>query len=132
MAHDAQSKEEDEQGWTLGHVIVHLTAILEDRLSSSAMTARGVQLDARLLYETPWESVRTMQQVQSRLHESQRMCNAFLDAWPDVPRLDLIVTPASRFGPMNAVQTSMFGILHAQTHFDQLREIIRQSKDSQY
>jgi hypothetical protein len=125
---DAESQEEDGRGWTLSHVIAHLTAGLEAAAASAAMLARGVKVEGRLHYETPWEKIQTVQQLHDRLAESQRMCNAFLDAWPDTPFLDITITPVPFIGPTNAVQTYKFGIIHAQTHFEQLRDIISQAQ----
>jgi hypothetical protein len=92
------------------------------------MLARGVKVEGRLRYETPWESIQTVQQLHDRLAESQRMCNAFLAAWPDKPFLDVTVTRIPFLGQINAVQAYMLGIIHAQAHFEQLRDIVSQAQ----
>jgi hypothetical protein len=56
------------------------------------------------------------------------MCRAFLDVWPDSPHLDLTITRIPHIGPMNAIGYYLLGILHGQSHLDQLREIMRQAK----
>ncbi len=126
---DPQSTEGGEQGWTLGHVIAHLTATFEETAAAAAMQARGIHVEGRLRYETPWESIQTVQQVQNRLSESLRMCTAFLNAWPDTPHLDITITRIPQFGPMNAVATHMLGIIHGQTHLDQLQEVMSQIRE---
>jgi hypothetical protein len=125
---DAEATEGEGKGWTLGHIIVHLTAVLEVAAASAAMLARGVKVEATLRYETPWENIQIVQQLHDRLAESQRMCNAFLDSWPNTPSLDTTITRFSFTGPMNAIQTYLFAIIHAQTHFEQLRDTISQAQ----
>ncbi len=115
------------QAWTLGHVIVHLTAGLEENAALGATLARGVFFDGRSRYETPWESVATADHVQARLAESRRMCRAFLDAWPDEPHLDITVEPVPAIGPLNAVGRTILGVFHADSHLEQLREIRKQA-----
>jgi len=105
VPHDPQSKEDDERGWTLAHVITHLTAVLEAAAAVTSVLARGVQIESglRLFYQTPWEEIQTVQQVQARLAESQRICNAYLDTWPEQPHLDLTITRSAFIGPTNAI-----------------------------
>jgi len=126
---DAALKDPGEQAYTLGHVIVHLTATLEESASIASVLARGIAFDGRLRYEVPWESIHTAQQIHERLKESWRMCRAYLDAWPDAPHLDITIMRIPHFGPMNAVGMYMLGIMHGEAHIEQLREIMRQAKD---
>ncbi len=132
VPHDPEASTGDGVGWTLGHIVAHVTATIEEAAAISAMLARGVQLEGglRLRYETPWESIQTAQQLQARLQESQRMCQAFLAAWPDQPHLDITITRIPQFGPMNAIATYMLGAMHGQMHFDQLRETMRQAQEA--
>lgn len=129
VPHDPQSTEDDERGWTLAHIIAHLTAVLEGDAAIASVLARGVQIESglRLRYETPWEEIQTVQQVQARLAESQRICNAYLDTWPEQPHLDTTVTLGPLLGPMNAIGTHMFAIGHVYMHYEQLKEIVRQA-----
>ena len=113
--------------WTLGHVVVHLTAGLEENAALGTTLARGVMVEGRSRYEVPWESVRNADQIIARLRESRRICAAFLAAWPDEPHLDLTVEPIPRYGPMNAIGRTALGIFHADAHLEQLREIRRQA-----
>ena len=126
VPHDVAATDASEQGWTLSHIVTHFTASFEESAAAAAMFARGVKVEARLRYETPWESLVTQQMVMARLGESQRICRAFLDAWPDEPHLDITVTMIPRFGPLNAIGMYTLGLLHAQGHLNQLRETLAQ------
>ena len=109
VPHDPDLKDPNEEAYTLGHVIVHLTATLEESSSIGSVLARGIIFEGRL-------------------RESRRMCKAFLDSWPDAPHLDVTIVRIPSFGPMNAVGMHALGILHGGGHIEQLREIMRQSK----
>lgn len=121
---------EGKPGWTLSRVIAHVTAILEDGMACAAMLARGVQLDARLMYEMPSASMTTTEQVRNRVHESRRICLALLDAWPDQPHLETTVIRIPEIGPLNAIGIAMSGLFHGPMHLDQLCEILRQAKEA--
>ncbi len=129
VPYDAELKDPNEEAYTLGHVIVHLTATLEESVSIASVLARGIAFDGRLRYETPWQTIHTAQQVHARLRESRRMCHAYLDAWPDAPHLDVTITRIPSFGPMNAIGMDVLGIMHGEAHVEQLREIMHQSKN---
>ncbi len=126
VPHDPAASDQSEQGWTLSHVIAHLTATLEEAATIATLLARNVQVEERLRSETPWQKLSTFQKVQARLQESRRTCRAFLDAWPDKPHLDVTRTLIPLFGPMDAIGFYAFGIAHGQEHLDQLRETVRQ------
>jgi len=128
---DPAASDQSEQGWTLSHVVAHLTATLEEAATVATLLARGVQVEERLRAETPWQKLSTAQVVQARLQESRRTCRAFLDAWPDKPHLDVTRTVLPLFGPMNAIGLYAFGIAHGQEHLDQLRETVRQYTSSE-
>ncbi|HLG75628.1 MAG TPA: DinB family protein [Ktedonobacteraceae bacterium] len=130
VPNDPDARETEGVGWTLGHVVAHFTASLEESAALAAMLARGVTVEGRLRYETPWETIQTVQQVQSRLAESRRMSEAFLNAWPETPHLDVTVTRVPTFGPLNAIGAYLLGILHGQAHVEQVREIMRQAGQS--
>jgi hypothetical protein len=84
----AEALEDVTLAWTLGHVIVHVTASSEEAAAISAELARGVKYHGRSRYETPWQSVTTIKQCQERLAESQRIRFASLEMWPEPPHLD--------------------------------------------
>jgi hypothetical protein len=115
--------------WTLGHVIVHTTASAEEGAALSTELARGVEIKGRSRYETPWEEVKTIEQVRLRLDESRRMRHAFLNAWPDNPNLTLTYTvPRPGFTPVNAVGRFLGGLSHGDSHLEQIAEIMRQAR----
>ncbi len=128
VPNDPDLKDPNEQGYTLGHVIVHLTATLEEAASVGSVLARGITFEGRLRHEVPWETIHNAQQIHERLDESRRMCRAFLDSWPNAPHLDVTIMRIPSFGPMNAIGMHLLGILHGQSHIEQLKEIMRQSK----
>lgn len=117
--------EDDAPGWNLAHVIVHLTAGLEENAAQASTLARGAEITGRPRYETPWEEITTVDQVRQRLQESRRITPAFLDTWPDAPH-----TAATHehefFGTMNAVAYHVVGLNHARGHLAQIAEIRRQ------
>jgi hypothetical protein len=122
----AASSAEVELAWTLGHVIVHLTASAEEAAFIAAELARGVAREGRSRSETPWTSVTTIVEARGRLDESRRMIQALLAAWPDDP--DLTVTISGATGPRNAVARFLGGLNHADQHREQVTEIVRQAK----
>lgn len=128
-ANDTFGKDEDKDlAWTLAHVVVHLTASAEEGAALSSDLARGVVVDWRSRYETDWQTVTTITQVRTRLSESRRMCQAFLDTWPNEPHLDVTYTVVPRWGALNAVSRYALGLSHAADHLDQLRDIVQQTK----
>lgn len=126
----SDSSAEEGAGWTVGHVVAHLTATWEETAAVAAMMARGVQIEVRLRYEVPWQELNTTARVKARLQESQRMCQAFLAAWPDEPHLDITVTRIPALGPMNAIGLYALGIGHAQSHVAQIAETVRQYSEA--
>jgi hypothetical protein len=122
----AASSSEVELAWTLGHVIVHLTASAEEAAFIAAELARGVAREGRSRYETPWTAVTTIAAARARLDESRRMIQALLTAWPDDPNLTITVSGAT--GPRNAIARFLGGLNHADQHREQVSEIVRQAK----
>lgn len=115
-------------GWTIGHVIVHATAGSEEGAAVALTLARGAPAEGRPRYETPWESIRTLDQVVQRLEESRRMRLAMLAAWPDEPHLDNSYTPIEQFGPMNAIARFLLGLMHEDGHLAQLADVLAQAR----
>jgi hypothetical protein len=129
-AHDPYAEDPDEvkMGWTLGHIIVHITASNEESAFLAAELARGVEVAyRRSRHEVYWESITTIQQARQRLIESQRMLLASLQIWPDEPHLDnfyktergLKITPLVRF---------LLGQNHSVSHLGQIKDVLRQSR----
>lgn len=124
---------EENIGWTIGHLVAHVTASSEEGAAFSSMLARGITLprEVRLRYETPWREVKTVDQCIQRLEESRRMRLAYLDTWPDKPFLHVYREVSERFiekfGPMNAPATFLFSLAHELGHYQQFRDVIRQA-----
>jgi hypothetical protein len=117
--------EEQDLAWTLGHVVVHVTASAEESAALSSSLARGVAVEGRSRYEIPWRDVTTVTWLHHRLEESRRIRLAFLETWPDEPHLD--VMQELSFGKFNAVSRFLMGLLHEDSHLEQMREIMRQA-----
>ena len=126
---DPEAQSGDETGWTIGHVIAHVTATLEEGCAIATQLARSVEIadGLRLRYETPWESFQTAAQVRARLAESRRITLAFLDAWPDQPNLQQTCIRIPIFGPMNAISNCVLGIVHGQMHVQQITDTLNQA-----
>ena len=115
--------------WTLGHVIVHITASSEESAAQAANLARGVPVDTRMRYETPWERVTSTAQLRQRLEESRRMRHAFLNAWPDQPDLENVYIPyPAKPRPRNAVMQFVNGLSHDDSHLEQIQNILQQAR----
>jgi hypothetical protein len=123
----AERSEDAKLAWTLGHVIVHVTASSEETAFLAAEMARGVIREGRSRYETPWEEISTIAQCRQRLEESRRMRLATLEVWPDEPHLDQTITYGRMPQPINAVGRFVFGLLHDYDHLEQIEAIIRQA-----
>jgi len=115
--------------WSLGHVIVHTTASAEEAATLALTLARGLSVEGRSRYETPWQSITTVAQVRQRLEESRRMRKALLDAWPDEPHLEVTYTLSQRLGTINAIGRFVTGLFHDTAHLEQLKEIMRQGRE---
>lgn len=121
----ADSAADGAPGWTLGHVVAHLTAGLEENAAQGCTLARGADITGRPRYETPWDAIATAEQVRQRLAESRRMVLAFLEAWPDAPHRENVHAHPF-FGPTDPVAYHLLGIVHGRGHLTQIEEIRRQ------
>lgn len=125
---------EEHVGWSLGHLIAHVTASLEEDATYSSILARGLPYprEPRLRYETAWQAIATRQAALQRLEESRRICLSYLAAWPDTPFLDVFRGLSdrfvARFGPQNAPAAYMMGLMHFDDHMAQFREVHRQAR----
>lgn len=130
QANDTYGKpEEKDLAWTLGHVIVHVTASSEESAALALTLARGLEVEERSRYEVPWRDITTAAQIHQRLEESRRMRKAMLDAWPDEPHLEVPYTAFARLGTLNATGRFLIGLYHDADHIDQLKEIMRQARE---
>lgn len=130
LAHDpfAEDPEDVTLAWSLGHVIVHVTASSEEAASISAELARGVKYHGRSRYETAWQSVQTIQECRDRLEESRRMRLASLDMWPDQPHLNNEYKSRPGAPAMNTITRFIYGLMHDDDHTLHLTEIVDQAK----
>lgn len=112
-------------GWSLGHLIAHVTASSEETCAHAAALARGVTPCGRDRYETPWQEIATVAAARQRLQESRRIRLAYLDAWPDQPHFQTTYTPYAT--AQNCITRALAGLFHEEGHLDQMREAIRQA-----
>ena len=113
--------------WTLGHVIVHVSASAEEAAFLAAELARGVEPHGRSRYEVPWPAIVTIEACRDRLRESERMILATLGTWPDEPHLEVAYT-TSGGSARNAPARFLGGLMHADSHRAQVSEILRQAR----
>ena len=131
-AHDAFAVEgEEDIGWSLAHLVAHVTASSEEGAAFSSLLARGVPAEERPRYETPWRDIQTADQCLQRIEESRRIRNAYLETWPDKPLLNVNRKMPERFrerfGEMNASAAFLFGLMHEVGHYDQFLDVRAQA-----
>lgn len=124
--------EEQNIGWTLAHLIVHVTASTEEYFSVASVIARGIDYpkEPRLRYETHWKTVTTKAACEQRLRESLRMRLSYLDTFPDVildGRWERSERFLELFGEVDAKAAALFGLNHETGHQSQMREVRRQA-----
>lgn len=124
----AERPEDVTLAWTLGHVIVHITASAEESAFLAAELARGVPNHGRSRYETPWERATTVAFCRQRLEESREMRLASLDLWPERPHLDNTYQSWPGGPKVNAVGRFVLGLSHDDSHLGQIAEIVRQAQ----
>lgn len=133
-ANDPYAAEGEENiGWTMGHLIAHVTASSEEGAAFSSLLARGVEsVEARPRYETPWKEMTTKAHCVQRLEESRRIRLAYLDTWPDEPdyenlRVGMSEGAQEYFGDLNAPAVFLMGLGHELGHYDQIKEVKQQA-----
>lgn len=124
----AVTPEEVSLAWTLGHVIVHITASSEEAGAIAQELARGVEFHGRSRSETPWQTVTTIEQCRQRLEESRRIRLASLEMWPNQPHLEIEYQTRPTAPRMNAISRYLYGLMHDDDHLEQLTEIISQAQ----
>lgn len=124
----AEEATDQDLAWTLGHVIVHVTASSEETAFLAAELARGVEWHGRSRSEVPWQTVTTIQQCRERLEESRRMRLATLDVWPNEPYLDNTHQSRAEAPKINAIGYFIYGLAHDDGHLEQIAEIVRQAQ----
>ena len=126
-AHDPFAPEAEQHiGWNLAHLVLHVTASLEEGAAFCSVLGRGVPIGGRLRYEPDWRTYTTRTQVIGRLEESRRMCVAYLDTLPEPPHLDVYRELPEQllafFGRLNAPANLLLGLLHWDDHLPQMRD----------
>lgn len=124
----AADPEDTELAWNLGHVIVHVTASSEESAALATELARGIEFHGRSRYETPWQTMKTIEECRHRLEESRRMRLSSLQMWPDDPILDNTYRAWSGGPQVNAIGRFVLGLWHADDHLGQIEDIVRQAK----
>ena len=125
----AATEAEVHLAWTLGHLIVHVTASAEESAFLAAELARGVTFHGRSRSEVPWPTMTSIAQCRDRLEESRRMRLASLDMWPNPPYLaNTYEVPGWSAGPINCVTRFMLGLSHDNAHLDQIKNVVQQSR----
>lgn len=114
--------------WTLGHVIVHVTASAEESAALAAELARGVAFHGRSRHEVDWRTMRTVDDCIARLEESRRMRLATLDMWPAKPHLTNTYVAWEPLGPIGPAERFVLGLAHDADHLDQIEQILRQAR----
>jgi len=119
---------EESMAWTLGHVIVHITASMEESASIASELARGVKFHGRSRWEVPWREVIAIGQCRVRIEESRRMCLASLEMWPEPPHMENTYTPDFKGAlPHTCISRFASGLKHASDHLEQIADIVRQA-----
>jgi hypothetical protein len=133
-ADDPEAIEGEEKiGWSIAHLIAHVTSSSEEGAAFSSLLARGVEnVEHRPRYETPWRNIVSKAQAVQRLEESRRIRLAYLDTWPDAPHYENYRVPKSErfkeyFGDLNAPANFMSGLAHELVHYEQFQEVKRQA-----
>ena len=126
---DMAAADESDRGmaWTLGHLVVHVTASAEESAARASELARGVAFHGRSRWEVPWQTVKTIQQCRERLAESRRIRLASLQMWPDAPPSKVDQDPSV---PNWTTARERFarGLAHEVGHVDQIRNVCDQAK----
>ena len=124
---------EENIGWTLGHLVAHVTATNEENALLTSLLGRGIQPSERLRTETPWREVDTTEKALQRLEESRRIVLAYLDAVPDEADLDTLRHFESErareyFGKINAPAATVLGLSHHNEHIAQMEDAAQQAQ----
>jgi hypothetical protein len=126
----AENPDDVTLAWTLGHVIVHVTASSEEAAAVASELARGIKYHGRSRYETPWQSVATIDQCRERLEESRRIRLASLEMWPEEPHLDNYFKSRPGAPEMNANSRFIYGLMHDDDHLEQIENIVAQASQA--
>ena len=135
-AHDPYAPEGEQHiGWSVAHLVLHMTASAEEGAAYASLQARGIALPqgTRLRYEPDWHEVNTLSQITQRIAECRRMLLGYLDTFPDEPHLDVYreTRPDSPVqNKVNAIGSFLFGLRHLDGHVAQIHEAKRQALEA--
>src|SRR5712691_5580172 len=116
-----------ELAWTIGHLVVHVTASAEESASLAAELARGVPFHGRSRWEVPWPTMTTIAGCRQRLAKSRRMRLATLELWPEYPPTTVDPDPSvPTWG--QAMERFLRGLSHEDAHMEQFRSVLKQSQ----
>ena len=128
---------EDEQhiGWSVAHLVLHVTASAEEGAAYASLQARGITLPqgTRLRYEPDWHEVKSQADIVQRMAECRRMLLGYLDTFPDEPHLSVYreTRPDSPVeNKINALGSFLFGLRHFDGHMAQIHEAKRQALEA--
>src|SRR5258708_31685287 len=79
----ATTEAERHVGWSLVHLVMHVTASAEEAAAFSSILARGIAIGGRLRSERDWRYVATCAEAVARLEECRRICLAYPGTWAD-------------------------------------------------
>ncbi len=119
----AASEEERHVGWSLVHLVTHVTASAEEGAAFSSLLARGIAIGSRLRSEQDWRQVKTRAAAVQRLEECRRICLGYLAAWPDQPDLAAVRLMPEHLSWLkpNAPVSFLHGLLHWHLHLEQIQ-----------
>jgi hypothetical protein len=117
-------------GWSLVHLVMHVTATAEEAAAFSSILARGIAIGGRLRSERNWREVTTCAEAVARLEECRRMCLAYLATWPDRPDLTTVRIMPQNLSWMkpNAPVSFLAGLLHWHRHIEQFQHVAEQAR----
>lgn len=133
-ANDTFATNEDEKfiGWSLAHLVLHVTASAEEGATFTSLLARGIALavGTRTRWEKDWKLVTTRAEIEQRLAECERLCLSYLSAVPDNPHLDVFRNMPEKLSHLriNAVGALLFSLMHWDEHLPQFRQVADQAR----
>jgi hypothetical protein len=135
LANDPYAAEAERNlGWSLAHLIAHVTATSEEYCAIASILGRGVNYPRvpRLRFETPWREITTASHAMQRLEESRRIRMGYLETIPDSPHLDTLRELSDgyreKFGDQNMLTAIAMGLYHENDHYDQFRDVRAQAR----
>src|SRR5258708_23853908 len=79
----ATTEAEHHMGWSLVHLVMHVTASAEEAAAFSSILARGIAIGGRLRSERDWRPVAACAAGVARFEQMRRICLPYLRTLPD-------------------------------------------------